>query len=85
MSNNIKKGKSCITAFLMITVLLFITLGFLHAEQNEEMSPPQPSQSPDVEIFMKKGIYQWAETNPYMKKLTSTLFWDDLQRSGQFI
>jgi hypothetical protein len=69
----------------MITVLLFITLGFLHAEQNEEMSPPQPSQSPDVEIFMKKGIYQWAETNPYMKKLTSTLFWDDLQRSGQFI
>ncbi len=41
--------------------------------------------TPDIEIFTGGGIYQWTQTNPYMKKLSTTQFREDLQLSGPFI
>lgn len=80
MNNYIKKrtrGTSAKAIFIMIIVSILPMLSF-------GQEKPQ-SQPPDVEIFMKNGIYQWSENNPYMKKLVNTRFWEDLQRSGQFI
>lgn len=61
------------------TVLFFLLPLLSHAD--ETITPPPP----DIEIFTDGGIYQWVETNPYMKKLTASQFWEDLQLSGQFI
>ncbi|HLP48418.1 MAG TPA: hypothetical protein VK469_20930, partial [Candidatus Kapabacteria bacterium] len=79
MINYVKKSARSITVFFMIMAFISISPGFFLTGES-----PQP-QPPDIEIFMKKGIYQWAQNNPYMKKLAATLFWEDLQRSGQFI
>jgi len=62
-----------------VTALLFLLPFLSHAGETSEPPPP------DIEIFTDGGIYQWVETNPYMKKFTATQFREDLQLSGQFI
>ncbi|MDQ1350738.1 MAG: hypothetical protein QG657_1040 [Acidobacteriota bacterium] len=81
MREDFKKSMKCKLVFLMVMAFVLIIPG-LSIAQDETNSQSQP---PDIEIFMKNGIYQWTENNPYMKKLVNTRFWEDLQRSGQFI
>lgn len=67
------------------TVLIFILLilpAFIFPDEQEKTDK---YEAPDIEIYMNKGIYNWVEKNPYIKKLSSTRFWEDLQLSGQFI
>lgn len=66
-----------------IMIILFILTIFSYASGTEETTV-QPTK-PDVEIFLEKGIYQWTQNNPYIKKLASTKSWEDLKLSGQFI
>ncbi len=46
---------------------------------------PTSIQPPEIELFAATGFYQWLETNPYLEKLSTTAFWEDLKLSDQFL
>lgn len=72
-------GKIIIILILLVSVLPFLSVA------QEGAAGTQSKTSPDVEIFLEKGISSWMENNPYMKQIMGTSFWNDFQLSHQFI
>ena len=68
---------------LSILLFLLILPTFSTIAAAEDATPSMPL--PDIELFLEKGIYQWAEHNALLEKLTKTEAWEDLKLSGQFI
>jgi hypothetical protein len=73
------RGLSLSLGMTVFILLLFLLPLISYADETAEDSRP------DIEVFAADGIYRWAQSNPYLKKIKTTHFWEDLTLSGHFI
>ncbi len=79
-----------LSLFLVLLCILLLPPPLSATENNAATAAPTSATtttppSPDMEIFASKGLLQWTEQNPYIKKLSETPFWKDLHMSGQLL